>query len=1090
MAYGVATGAPIGTGTWSSAQRDDYYQRIKAAGFTKVRFDITAAGAGDIYELHVTSALNAGLKILGIILLDPTFTTTSYSTRCTAVANKYRASIFEWELGNEPNLQSWASGNAYAAVAKAGSDAIKASYAAGALPAPTLVLGGISNHGSPGNTSVSYPPTWLTSIYTLAAGHAWFDHVNYHPYGFGKNFTGAQAFGSTSGWQIMADTSPSLRSVMISNGDSAKKIYVTEHGGATWSDGTVSTDWPATTASDPVGMTEQAVADFLQLSLDDWQTRSWAGDFYVYSFKDRWADVPSTAATREGHFGLTRSNFSQKPAYAVMVAEIGPAPAPPPVPQTITTRAAARGPITVPNIIVTRAAARGPVTADTTAPTVSLTAPTAGASVSGNVTISATATDNVQVALVEFLVDGLVVNSDATSPYSISWNSATATNGSHTITARATDTSGNQATSAARTVTVTGGLAAGVPHRSELFPAITLEVDFPDDTLAIPYPAQLLATISSDSAHPLPSAYYRLQEPSGTSYAEAQGKTAGTTTGTVLYHQSSPVGPDDYAIKLVSGAVFAGGVAYSSTLSDLTPVGITMCGWFKMDTVGSTQRLIWNLNSSAVVLKLGSDGLLWITTTGSDSNPAKGTTVISAGEWFFAALVIGAPTGGDPNDPVPQGTARAYLMKLSDLTIRKEVTGLQRFVDGWEGQGPRFGGSASSSLYVDEPAYWTGNLTQQALAEIGYRANPNGFVYPNYTWTDLSAKVRAIDSARGRAAETERVASGETSATLEDTTRRLEPDYPGSDLYPNVVPQRIARWRATKDAVTYDLARFYVETWPVDWTLRRGIASIRGADLMGVLGTWTLGGKYVQQLTGARINVYLDRIGWPAAARLIDAGTATMVTETLVAANALAQIQLAADTENGLFFVDGAGNAVFHDANHRATAARSITAQAVYGDGGPATNELPYVSAPLDLPDGQIWNSVSVTFGTVTDEAHTVTVGDAVSQRRYGVRALPTRETRLVNAAAATAQANAILARYKDPHVRFASVTIDPQRYPGLWAAVLGHEISDRVTVKRRPYAGGAAVVKDAWIERIRHSAQVPNDGRNKWQTVLEVTTV
>jgi hypothetical protein len=88
------------------------------------------------------------------------------------------------------------------------------------------------------------------------------------------------------------------------------------------------------------------------------------------------------------------------------------------------------------------------VTADTTVPTVSMTAPAAGATVSNIVTVSATAADNVGVAGVQFLVDGGPVGAeDTASPYSISWDSRAAANGSHTLTARARDASGNQTTS-------------------------------------------------------------------------------------------------------------------------------------------------------------------------------------------------------------------------------------------------------------------------------------------------------------------------------------------------------------------------------------------------------------------------------------------------------------------------------------------------------------------------------------------------------------------------------------------------------------------------------------------------------------------
>ncbi len=91
---------------------------------------------------------------------------------------------------------------------------------------------------------------------------------------------------------------------------------------------------------------------------------------------------------------------------------------------------------------------------DTTIPTVTLTAPASGATISGNAVISANATDNVGVTKVEFLVDSTIVNTDTTSPYSYNWNSAGTTNGSHNVKAKAYDAAGNSQTSTAITVTV------------------------------------------------------------------------------------------------------------------------------------------------------------------------------------------------------------------------------------------------------------------------------------------------------------------------------------------------------------------------------------------------------------------------------------------------------------------------------------------------------------------------------------------------------------------------------------------------------------------------------------------------------------
>ena len=96
-----------------------------------------------------------------------------------------------------------------------------------------------------------------------------------------------------------------------------------------------------------------------------------------------------------------------------------------------------------------------PPPSDTTPPAVSITAPAGGSTVSGTVTVSASASDNVGVAGVQFKLDGVNLQSeDTASPYSISWDTTSASNASHTLTATARDAAGNQTTAAVITVTV------------------------------------------------------------------------------------------------------------------------------------------------------------------------------------------------------------------------------------------------------------------------------------------------------------------------------------------------------------------------------------------------------------------------------------------------------------------------------------------------------------------------------------------------------------------------------------------------------------------------------------------------------------
>lgn len=80
---------------------------------------------------------------------------------------------------------------------------------------------------------------------------------------------------------------------------------------------------------------------------------------------------------------------------------------------------------------------------DVTPPVVGFGAPATGATVSGNVAISVSATDNTTVSSVTLSIDGAAAATDSSSPYTFAWNTNAVPNGSHTLTATAVDASGN-----------------------------------------------------------------------------------------------------------------------------------------------------------------------------------------------------------------------------------------------------------------------------------------------------------------------------------------------------------------------------------------------------------------------------------------------------------------------------------------------------------------------------------------------------------------------------------------------------------------------------------------------------------------------
>ncbi len=100
---------------------------------------------------------------------------------------------------------------------------------------------------------------------------------------------------------------------------------------------------------------------------------------------------------------------------------------------------------------------------DTTPPAVSMMSPAVGATVASLATVSAIASDDTSVVGVQFLLDGAPLGSEITSaPYSMIWNSATATAGPHTLAALARDSVGLTTTSSPVAVTVDNSGAPAV----------------------------------------------------------------------------------------------------------------------------------------------------------------------------------------------------------------------------------------------------------------------------------------------------------------------------------------------------------------------------------------------------------------------------------------------------------------------------------------------------------------------------------------------------------------------------------------------------------------------------------------------------
>ena len=144
---------------------------------------------------------------------------------------------------------------------------------------------------------------------------------------------------------------------------------------------------------------------------------------------------------------------------------------------------------------VTTSAARNVVVDNSTAPTAQLTAPLANASVKGTaVSMTASATDDVGVTAVEFLVDDHVVARDTAAPWAATWNTLDINNpaydGDHFVTVRSYDGGGKVTSSTPVKVVVTNTTATvyratlALVENKPPFAAVEVPPTFLDNDLA------------------------------------------------------------------------------------------------------------------------------------------------------------------------------------------------------------------------------------------------------------------------------------------------------------------------------------------------------------------------------------------------------------------------------------------------------------------------------------------------------------------------------------------------------------------------------------------------------------------------------
>jgi Bacterial Ig domain/Repeat of unknown function (DUF5648) len=384
---------------------------------------------------------------------------------------------------------------------------------------------------------------------------------------------------------------------------------------------------------------------------------------------------------------------------------------------------------------------------DTTAPTVGIASPTAG-TVSGTVTVSANASDNVGVTRVDFYVNGSLAGSDSATPYQYSWNTTSVANGTATLRAIAYDAAGNAGQSSLVSVTVANGpppdrtpptVRIVSPAAGKVAGSITITADASDNVGVVRVDFYVNGSlIATDNAPPWQASWNTTKAADGTATVLAVAYDAAGNSGTSasvqmeVFNPGSPPPPVDStpptaAIASPTGGSVSGVVPVVVNASD--DVGVARVDLFANGhVVASRTSAPWQFawNSAGVA-----DGGAQLQAVAYDAAGNAGTS---------PAVMVKVANAGSPTQ------ITAYAVEYYDATLDHYfMTAAQSDIDvldsgaiaGWVRTGYAFkvyaqpvdGASPVCRIYIP-PGYGDSHFFSASPAECAEAIEQNpSFVY-------------------------------------------------------------------------------------------------------------------------------------------------------------------------------------------------------------------------------------------------------------------------------------------------------------------------------------------------------------------------
>jgi hypothetical protein len=231
---------------------------------------------------------------------------------------------------------------------------------------------------------------------------------------------------------------------------------------------------------------------------------------------------------------------------------------------------------------------------------------------------------------------------------------------------------------------------------------------------------------------------------------------------------------------------------------------------------------------------------------------------------------------------------------------------------------------------------------------------------PTEPVVDLTPDVRQISIRRGRNIMRDQYESGTCTVRVLDPLSYFNPQNVNSPYYGYLTPLRKLRVAATYNGTSYFLYSGYTTEYRYTYPQGQetGYVDIICSDalrLMQQATVTTVTGATAGQDTGTRTTKILDQVLWPTNMRQIDTGNTTCVADPATARTSLDALFNAAFSEQGAFYINQEGTAVFKNRTNTITSA-SATPIEFNQTGG-----IPYKNLVFAFDDKLIINSAGMT---------------------------------------------------------------------------------------------------------------------------------